>query len=278
MALVKRSAKPDAAAASAAPVEQPVAATPAAVVTAPPADPEVMATPPQPATPPSAPENPAVETLQPVVAPPAFAPVEVPYSQPPALVQPTSLATQASGALHSLESRGFAGLEIGFRSFPTISLQNDGTFEDSEGNSYGSVFYCRVMGTRAKFIHRGNPVIDNKLDVAYSYDGVNTVSGIPVAQREAEWRAKGKTVETKTYLEATVAMWDPHNPDLHDAPRMLSISPTSRERLSGFLLLADMQSNGNLNHVVVKVEVGAKVTSTAQPFFPWNFSIHGYDE
>jgi hypothetical protein len=184
-------------------------------------------------------------------------------------------ANSGSMSAENLAQQGYEGLEFDFTSFPVISLKTNGQFEDSDGTKYGTEFHCRIHQTKEKFVYRGllqGKVMDNKADIAYSYDQIISTRGEKIDDVIVRWKAQGKTWEQKKYLEALVEMHAPGEP--YDGEfRMLSIAPTSVGRLAGFLYTCQVRLQGqHLSTQMVRVYCGEQVTKAVQPFYPWAFS------
>jgi len=175
--------------------------------------------------------------------------------------------------LKELEEEGFEGLNIDWTSFPSISLKNEGRFEDFDGTIYGTEFNCKMIKSTTRWVWRGVPVEDNKKDVAFTYDRVRTQNGLLIDDVKANWIAQGKTPVEKEYLEVMVEMVAPGEP--YDGElRILSVSPTSKGRYTGTMIKnkAYAKSKGwDTSDVVTRVFVGPKVTKVQNPFYPWHF-------
>lgn len=209
----------------------------------------------------------------------ADAPQVVPASQAVQTVQnagrPAAPANTTSFSVEALAQEGYEGLSLDFNSFPVISLKTNGQFVDSDNTKYGTEFKCRVHMTKEKYVYRGltnGKVLDNKKDVAYSYDQDTTTRGEKVDLVIGRWKAEGKTWDQKKYLEALVQMEAPGTP--YDGEfRMLSISPTSVGRLTGFLLTVKMQLKGApLASQLVRIYCGQELQVNGQSFYPWGFA------
>lgn len=222
-----------------------------------------------------------VETTQPFVqetSPEVLAPVNPVAVQ----TQNTAVAETTRSAMTSapdLAEAGFGGLAIGARSFPIIALKTDGLFEDSDGGAYGKGFRCRPISSKAKTAVQGRKVVNGKADekVFFTYDGITSTSGRSVAELEKEFTDDGRTLARREYTDVIVTMEAPGEPYDQEL-RILSIAPTSRERLSGAIMTLAIRNGWNtqammenINNYVLSVEVGAKVTKAEQPFYPWSF-------
>ena len=190
----------------------------------------------------------------------------------PAIVSPAPQRAARLGSVQDLAEAGFEGLEIDWTSFPTISLKTEGVFVDIEGQDYGTSFDCRIMGSKKRYVYRAVPVQDNKRDVAFSYDKETTHNGKAVAEVMAEWKALGKHIEEKEYLEVMLEMVAPG--ESYDGEyRLVSISPTSKGRFSKHAMVAHARGNGDPSAVVTRISVGPKVTKVQNPFYPFHFEI-----
>lgn len=186
----------------------------------------------------------------------------------------TSFSAQAS-----LASAGFEGLELGSRSFPMISLKNDGLFEDSDGVAYGKKFRCRLLSSQSKTVIQANPIEDNKKDVLFTYDKVTSTSGLDVRAWEVEKTAQGKRLERREYTDVLIIM-DAFGEDYDEEMRILSVAPKSRERLAGKIQALAIKNNWgtqqlmeNIREFTLTCECGAKVLKAQQPFYPWSFAF-----
>lgn len=176
---------------------------------------------------------------------------------------------------------GFGGLEIGARSFPIIALKTDGLFEDTDGGTYGKGFRCRPISSRPKTAVQGVKQVAGKNDeqVFFTYDGITTTSGRSVAETEQAMIAEGRTLSRREYTDVLVTMDAPE--EAYDQElRILSVAPTSRERLSGAMMSLAIRNGwktedlaANISSYTLNVEVGPKVTKAVQPFYPWKFSF-----
>lgn len=207
-------------------------------------------------------------------AAPSAAPVAVanPPTQVPATRTPAATAVATSGVGGALEASGFAGLDFGFGSFPMITLQNDGTYQSSEGGSLGSDFYCQLLGSTPKWIYK-NDQKGPAEEFFYTFDREFSVQGEPIDEILAAWRAKGWEHEVKKYLDvqAQLVTTDEDNGTLV----LLSIPPTSITKFSGYAATVAGRHNRDLTSVVTHITLGDKVTKVKYPFHPWAFSFHG---
>lgn len=192
----------------------------------------------------------------------------------PTLYQDNAVAVRPAPTVNmaTLAQNGFEGLAIDWTSFSSISLKTEGRFEDVDGRNYGTEFNCRLRGSKSRWVYRANPVNDNKRDVAFTYDKVTTQSGVPLQDIFVEWRALGKQIDEKEYLEVLVEMEAPGT-SYDGEYRILSVSPTSKGRFSGHAAKAAAKGGGDPGALVTKVLVGPKVMKAQNPFWPWHFEL-----
>jgi hypothetical protein len=182
------------------------------------------------------------------------------------------MSTIGGGVASELEQQGFEGLEYGFGSFPMITLQNDGTYQSSDGGSLGSDFYCCILGSKPKWIYK-NDQKGPAEDFFYTFDREFSNGGEPVQDILEGWRQRGWAHEVKKYLDvqAQLVSNDEDNGELV----LLSIPPTSIAKFSGYLATVAGRHHRQVNEVITHVTLGDKVTKVKYPFHPWAFSYHG---
>lgn len=167
------------------------------------------------------------------------------------------------------------GLTFDFTSFPYITLPNGQGFVDSEKNSLGQSFECRLMDSRQRWLYKGSLYEKGREvnELVYSYDQETAATnGQPVSDYTTKWQREGRTVSVKRYLEVFVVMEAPG--EAWDGEyRCLSVPETSIGRLSPHWAKCVAKGGGNPGGVVTRVLVGKEVTKTAVPFFPWAFEI-----
>ena len=218
----------------------------------------------------------AVVAAQVAPAPAPVVSATPPPTQVPATRTEGAVAVQNSvetaGVQSALASQGFDGLDYGFGAFPVITLQNDGTFQSSEGGSLGRDFYCCILGSTPKWIYK-NDQKGAAEDFFYTFDREFSVQGEPIDTILAGWKAKGWKHEVKKYLDvqAQLVTQDEDNGTLV----LLSISPTSITKLSGYLATVAGRHGKQVNAVITHIQLGEKVTKVKYPFHPWSFSLHG---
>jgi hypothetical protein len=206
-------------------------------------------------------------------AAPAAAPVAVynPPPQVPATMTPGATSIQTSAIQAELSQDGFAGTEFGFGSFPLISLQNNGTFQSSEGGSLGTEFYVNLLGSTPKWIYK-NDQKGPAEDFFYTFDNEVSVGGEPVADILEGWKARGWKFEKKKYLDVQAQMVtdDEDNGTLV----LLSIPPTSINKFSGYLATVKGRHGLDLKSAITRCHLGEQVTKVKHPFHPWAFSLY----
>lgn len=213
----------------------------------------------------------AVQTA-PAPAPVATTPATVPPTQLPATRSPGAADLTGSGVTAELESEGFEGLEFGFGSFPMISLQNDGTFQSSEGGVLGTEFQVCLLGSKAKWIYK-NDQKGPAEDFFYTFDKITTVGGEPIADILANWEARGWKYEVKKYLDVQAQMVT--NDEDNGTLVLLSVPPTSINKFSGYTATVRGRHHRKVGSVITKCHLGEKVTKVKHPFHPWAFSFVG---
>jgi hypothetical protein len=176
----------------------------------------------------------------------------------------TGSSVPGSGAvLDALAAMGFEGLELGFGSFPIISL-DQGEFKLSDGGSPGAEFYVQMKNVRAKYLVKtALPKEDPRYAMSYSYDGVTDMKGEQIANNVARWASMGIGYKKLKYLEVFATMQGGKNV-------LLSIPPTSIGRCSAALVTIYTRGDP-VDEVWVKCSKGPKVTQVKDPFFPWQF-------
>ena len=194
---------------------------------------------------------------------------QVPATLPPPQANPLA-GIQQSGQI--AESDGFEDMEIGFGSFPIVTLKET-TFNTSDGDNLGTTFACVMHHRRKKMLFKCRDDNDAE-EMVYSYDGVNTSGGKPLAGIFAEWAAKGWTEPfPKEYSEVTAQLVDLTKGELGNVV-LLSIPKSSNARLIGYRTTVRLKGM-QLNEVITQIYPGQRVTSGAKkPFYPWAFKEH----
>ncbi len=178
------------------------------------------------------------------------------------------LFNQAGAAL---EEAGFGGLDNGFGAYAIIALQNEGMFEDSNGDSFGKEFTGIILESRTKWVFSNTKCEKRDEQAVYSYDGVtDTNTDLPLQDTFEEWAEKGWGFERRPYTEVTL--------DLVDGPRageivLLSLPKTSRTKYTGYISTNARRFRLLPSQYITKFSVGDKVTSTPHPFYPWKFTF-----
>lgn len=179
--------------------------------------------------------------------------------------QPAQLVPQ-DGVLPA--SDGFEDMEIGFGSFPIVTLKET-TFNTSDGDTLGQTFVCIMHHRRKKLFYKCRDDNDAE-EMFYSYDGVTTATGKVVAEIIAEWAAKGWTQPLqKEYSEVTAQLVDLQKKELGNVV-LLSIPNNSNPRLAGYRTTVVLKGL-KLNQVITQIYPGQRVTSGKKPFYPWAF-------
>ena len=246
------------------PAAMPPSPPPAAA--APPA-PAPQPMPPPPAPAPMPPPPPPAAAAQPVpMAPPAALPAAVPPPSLPAASQ----ATSTGGTLQALAGAGFRGLNLRFGAYPIVTLQNDGSFQTSEGANLGPEFYTIFIGSQPKWIVKNGQSGDNER-FEYTFDKQLTTNGRDLGEILEEWETYGWTPEWREYLDVAAQIV---GGPLDGQMVMLSIPQTSIPRISGYMVTIGMKYNATPSEVITKVSRGEKITRVKYPFYPWSFSFY----
>lgn len=189
-----------------------------------------------------------------------------PMSSVPAAAAPAPLAM--TGA----PNPALQGLRIDWTSCPTISLKNEGIFQDIEKQDYGQEFECRIVQSKTRYVYRAEPYKDSSTDIAFSYDRISDQKGNDLADIFRRWTAIGKSYAEKEYLEVLVEMVAPDQP-WDGEYRILQVPPASVGRFSMHAYKANFKGNGNPFNVVTVCSVGKKIEKVANPFYPWKFEL-----
>lgn len=202
-----------------------------------------------------------------------------PQAASPAVSSPSSSKELANPSLKGdefsarMRDQGYAGMELGFGSFPIIKLANEGSFIDSDENEIGKSFECQLLQTRPSYLYKQQD--NNDSPVAYSYDGINLTSvtdqgSSTVEELKAEWSLDGWTLERKEYLEGVVVMKG--DSEFADEMFLISVAPNSRRKLAGVLAGAEFRGE-NPKDLALVCSVGAKRKHGSNTYFPWAFKI-----
>lgn len=198
--------------------------------------------------------------------------VEAPVNVP-APVQPKQVANTGgvpTGDLaQSMGELGFEGLDFGFGAFPIITL-NDGQFSSNDVE-LGDSFDCRVQSSRQKIVYRTRVAEGETPELVYTYDDQSTTKGENVKDVLQDWDASGTKYDRKAYLDVIVEVCGDN--DLTGQLAVLSVSPQSATRFSGYLAQVVRLKRVNPQDVVTTVYRGRKITGTRFPYYPWAFKL-----
>lgn len=173
---------------------------------------------------------------------------------------------------HELSKTGLNGLVFDHASFPCITLQQKSFIMSDDADFNPATFDVTVLQTTEKHI-----LVDSKdvnfTEVKYSRDGVSTTDG-ELLQVYIDAMAKdGRTPVVKRYLDVLAQL---HTNDKHNGKlAVLSISPTSVSRISGFFYQLRLQGKlENLNDLLITVSKGQQRTSkNGQTYMLWQFDL-----
>jgi hypothetical protein len=171
-----------------------------------------------------------------------------------------------------LAKSGLDGLNFDYGSFPSISLQGKSFVFSDDADFELKSFDIQIMQTKKKYI-----LVDAKdpdyPDVKYSHDGIVTVDGEPIDLLMEQMEAENRKPVLKRYLDilCQLNIEGKHNNKL----AVLSISPTSVSRASGFFLQLQLQGLiSKLNELTVTVSRGTQRTSKGgQVYHLWAFDV-----
>jgi hypothetical protein len=170
-----------------------------------------------------------------------------------------------------LAAKGLDGLQFDHSSFPTITLKS--AFEMSDTADFEHRYFdVTVMQTLEKYI-----LIDandqNFDGIKYSRDGKHTTDGEPLQIYIDSMLNDGRNPLIKKYLDILVQL---HTNDKHNGKlAVLSISPTSVSRVSGFFLQLKLQDKlDNLQELKIRVSRGQQRTSKGgQTYYIWSLEL-----
>ena len=188
-------------------------------------------------------------------------------------------AQTAQATLPDFSAAGFEGVDIGSRTFPIISLQNDGKFLDIDGEEYPNSFHVNVLFSKKKWCHQGR-LTERDILVAFTYDGITTHTGVKLSSTLAEWMAQGRTVTVREYRDILVTLVIPSDP-LDGELRILSVPKASIDKWNSMLVTTAIkrkwtteQVTEELPNLLIEVSVGKKITQKIDfPFYPWSFKL-----
>lgn len=171
-----------------------------------------------------------------------------------------------------LEQQGLHGLVTDYASFPIICLKGK-TFEMTDEEDFNPAYFdVTILKTQEKHI-----LVDlndsDFADVRYSSDGIVTNDGEILASIKDNMREAGRNPSVKRYLDVLVQL---HTEDKHDKKlAVLSISPTSVSRISGFFHQLAIQGKlANLHNQIIRVSKGQQKTSRGgQAYRLWKFEL-----
>ena len=170
-----------------------------------------------------------------------------------------------------LAAKGLDGLQFDHSSFATITLKS--AFEMSDAPDFEHrAFDVTIMQTLEKHI-----LVDandqNYDGIKYSRDGKHTMDGEPLQVYIESMLSDGRNPVIKRYLDILVQL---HTDDKHNGKlAVLSISPTSVSRVSGFFLQLKLQDKlDQLPELKIRVSRGQQRTSKGgQTYYLWQLEV-----
>ena len=173
---------------------------------------------------------------------------------------------------HELSKTGLNGLVFDHSSFPCITLQQKSFIMSDDANFNPTTFEVTVLQTTEKHI-----LVDSKdvnfTEVKYSRDGVSTTDGELLQVYIDAMVKDGRAPVVKRYLDVLVQL---HTKDKHNGKlAVLSISPTSVSRISGFFYQLRLQGKLDvLSDLLITVSKGQQRTSkNGQSYMLWQFDL-----
>lgn len=190
--------------------------------------------------------------------------------------QSTAVAPPASNFAQQAADSGFEGLELGYFSFPTVTLPGEGIFQTSTEVELGKEMEVIIQSSKAKFLIKPKGADNKDPRIAYSYDQMTTTDGTTLDALKAEWSEDPRgceSLEIKKYLDVPAKLIDAMDTtELNGTMVMLSIPPSGLQRFSGYIAELQMLNKGAPNAVITKCKVGNKVDA-ANSFYPWMFEF-----
>ena len=137
-----------------------------------------------------------------------------------------------------LAKLGLDGLTFDYASFPIISLKGNAFEMKADPDHNPNSFVVTVIKTTEKYVLT-DADDDKYQDVKYSPDGVVSSDGEPLIEHIAKMVEEKRNPVVKRYLDVLVQL---HTNDKHNKKLVvLSISPTSVSRVSGFFMQLQLQ-------------------------------------
>lgn len=183
----------------------------------------------------------------------------------------TTVSTDAA-LTNELQGSGFEGLDDGFGAYPIVSLKNEGVFEDTDQESWGTEFECVIISSKAKFVVGNTRCEKRDEEVVYTYDGITDTQGVPIQETIEKWADNGWGYETRPYTDV---MAEITSGDRSGEVVILSLPKTSRTKYTGYIKTNMRRRRLEPNQYVTKVYVGDKITNVDFPYYPWRFKYVG---
>lgn len=184
----------------------------------------------------------------------------------PAVKTTSQVMTKGGKFEDQMAGQGFEGLEVGFYSYTTVKLANEGRFETGEGVELGKTLKVQLMESKRKFVFNNS---EDENVAEFSYDRIHNTRGELLAPIFAEWAETGGHEIEKKYLDVTCAVVEG---ELEGEIVILSVSPSGVAKFTGYLGKLNYAGK-DLRKVVTECFVGPKVTTVPKPFYPWAFRL-----
>lgn len=185
---------------------------------------------------------------------------------------PVKAAGTAVGKAVPNEADGFNDLDesIGYGSFPTVTLR--GNVFDVDGKEYPSLL-VQMIQSRIKKVYKNGGDSGDKKNMFFSTDGVTDGSGVSIQSRLAQWVSEGYPAVKHECREYREVMAKVMSTELEGSLVLLSISPKSVSRLSGYREELRILKKKTPTQVVTKLMPGNKVVTNGKTFYPWQFKF-----
>ena len=184
----------------------------------------------------------------------------------PAVKSTSHVMTKGGKFEDQMADQGFEGLEVGFYSYTTVKLANEGRFETGEGVELGKSLKVKLMESKRKFVFNNS---EDENVAEFSYDRLHNTKGELLQPIFDEWAQEGGRQIEKKYLDVTCAIIEG---ELAGEIVILSVSPSGVAKFTGYVGKLNY-AKLDLREVVTECYVGSKVTTVPKPFYPWAFRL-----
>jgi hypothetical protein len=172
--------------------------------------------------------------------------------------------------IDQMASEGFAGLELSYRSYTSVKLDGNVFVTSEDVELEGKSFQTHLMGSKPRWAYLDSKEREGATCI-FSVDQVFATDGTPLADTIAEWKAEGKPVIIKNFVDLTVEVL---SGELEGEIVVLSIPTSSIPRLTGHM--GRLKYRGvDAREAVTEVSVAKRVTmkGSGDTFYPWDFKL-----